>query len=133
MSFLSNFIASKELKEKTKKMPPEKPPKVEEKKEPIPIKASDIDYNLAMSAYAGTSFSPEERAVEEQQAYLKHIESVYNELLPYAKTDKQKRVLESELTRYASEYAKRRNDILSSRSRIISPMIAGPSTSQQRE
>jgi hypothetical protein len=45
--------------------------------ESIGVKREELSYQVACAAHSGTSFSPEERARQEQQAYYEDIKGVY--------------------------------------------------------
>jgi SAM-dependent methyltransferase len=94
---------------------------------PIDVRLSDLDYNAALAAHRNTSMVPEDRARQEQAAYVSHIQHVYQELEPLAQTPEQKQLLESELSRYVANWLKRKKDQLYARSRTASSMITGPS------
>lgn len=81
---------------------------------------NDIPYDLAYQAHSGTSFSPEERAKQEQRAYVQHMSQMVEKYshLPGA---------DSELERYREGYLKRYCAWLQARTRVMSPMITGPS------
>ena len=80
---------------------------------------TDIPYDLAYQAHSGTSFSPEERAKQEQRAYVQHMSQMVEEYshLPGAN---------SELERYREGFIKHYCAWLSAKSRVMSPMITGP-------
>lgn len=82
-------------------------------------KPDDIPYDLAYGAYRGISFSPDERAKQEQQAYVQHMSQMVKKYghLPGA---------DSELERYREGYLKRYCAWLQARTRVMSPMITGP-------
>lgn len=82
-------------------------------------KPDDIPYDLAYEAYRGISFSPEKRAEAEQNGYIEHMNAMVQKYghLPGA---------EAELEKYRDGYIKRYCAYLSAKSRVISPMTAGP-------
>ncbi|HEX6939369.1 MAG TPA: hypothetical protein VF158_08150 [Longimicrobiales bacterium] len=92
---------------------------------PIRVSPDDIDFDMARRAHEGSSMSPERRAHQEQQAYVEHIQSVYDQLAPLAKTDEQKRILAVELEQYRDGYLRRVRDVLAARSRTLNPMVTG--------
>lgn len=86
----------------------------------------DIDKQFAARAFHGTSFSPEKRGESRRQEYADHVNGLYSELWPIAKTDEQKAILADEMERYRQGYISRLNAYLSSHSNLVSTMIAGP-------
>jgi len=89
------------------------------------VKPEDLNYRVAASAHNGTSFSPEERGRQEQQAYYEDIKGVY-ELFADRITPDQEAFFLEEMTRYRKANLSRRLDYLYSRSRVMSAMITGP-------
>lgn len=85
-----------------------------------------INKKLAVDAYRGTSFDPEKRGENFIAEFKEDIENIKKEMGKLAKSDKQKDFLNRELERFFRNYAEKMNDYLSSRSRIVSTMIAGP-------
>lgn len=71
-------------------------------------------YDLAVNAFRGTSFSPEERA----RFYIRSYESELQQDL--------KQIPEQERERYADRFKKWVITLLEKHSRILSPMITGP-------
>jgi hypothetical protein len=90
------------------------------------VSPEDLSYRIARNAHSGTSFSPEERARQEQQAYYEDIKNVFNLFVDRITPDQQVLLLE-EMTRYRKGNLSRRLDYLCGRSRIMSAMITGPS------
>lgn len=88
---------------------------------------SDIPYYLAVAAHAGTSFVPERRGEAELLSYTNHLGWVYATLQEHAQKGGTLDRLEDEFERYRAGYRKRTLAQLSSRSRCMSKMIAGPS------
>lgn len=64
-----------------------------------------------MNASRGTSFDPERRGMQRISGFKAEMEELYNELLPYAKTDAQKELLNSEVSELSRRLATRQNDI----------------------
>ncbi|MCA9840178.1 MAG: hypothetical protein KC422_24925 [Trueperaceae bacterium] len=85
----------------------------------------DIPYRLAYDAHRGTSFVPEDRALQQQHDYALHLDSVFSKLTELAKEPEQRAVLPSVLQTYKDGYQKRYKANLESRSRIVSTMISG--------
>lgn len=86
----------------------------------------DIPYQTAYNAHSGTSFSPEKRAVQEQNEYFQHLEHVF-------KTNRKKAVelgkldeFETKFARYKEGYLKRFLEHVRSKIGFFSTMIAGP-------
>lgn len=88
---------------------------------------NDIPETLARSAHSGTSFSPDVRARQEREGYAATLRADFESLAKLASTDEAKALLQLEFTRYRDGYRKRTLALLSSRSRVMSTMIAGPS------
>ncbi len=89
--------------------------------------AADIPVSLAYAAHAGTSFSPDVRAQQVRAGYSQELESLYSELLKHAGTEEKLATLEEEFSRLRAGYRQRYTRYLSSQSRTMSTMIAGPS------
>ncbi len=89
--------------------------------------ADDIPLSLAVRAHDGTSFVPDKRGHEERAGYSAALAHVYADLLTHANTPEKLATLEVEFARLREGYRKRYIAHLSSRSRIMSTMIAGPS------
>ena len=94
--------------------------------EQIGVSPEDLSYRVARNAHQGTSFSPEERARQEQQAYYEDIQNVFRLFADRITPDQEGLFLE-EITRYRKGNLSRRLDYLYSRSRVMSAMITGPS------
>jgi len=86
----------------------------------------ELRFDLARRAHEGTSFVPEQRARQAQQAYADAVNGLYAELLEQATTDEQKAVLDTEMQRYKAGYLQRYAEYLQAHARVISPMITGP-------
>lgn len=89
--------------------------------------ANDIPRSLAVAAHAGTSFFPERRGEAELSSYAAHLDRVRNTLHENAEKGGTLDKLDAEFERYRAGYRKRTLAQLSSRSRCMSTMIAGPS------
>ncbi len=94
---------------------------------PIVVSPNDVDYRLALAAHSGSSWVPEERAHQEQQGYVDHMSALYKELAPLATTSEKQGLLKKGLEEYKRGYLKRLSARLSAQSRVLSPMITGPS------
>ena len=81
---------------------------------------------LAQAAFAGTSFDPEQRAAGVIREYDDALERARSEIMGLAKSEQQRTVAEAELARFEEGFTKRFIDWLNARTRIVSPMIAGP-------
>lgn len=88
---------------------------------------SDIPREATYRAHTGTSFDPDKRAEGEQRQYTEHLMTLWDQLEKIAETDEQRAVAIEQFARYREGLRKRYLDMLSARSRIVSPMIAGPS------
>ncbi|MDE5419122.1 hypothetical protein L3049_14070 [Labilibaculum sp. DW002] len=120
---------AKQLEEKPKKVKPEEKP--EEKPEAnwfIPrTLRTELDYDLAYRAYTGTSFSPEKRAVSEQNSYANSLNEFAKEIEEIAKSDQQKELALSEFATYKERFLKKKTALLVAKSRCMSTMITGGS------
>lgn len=92
----------------------------------------DIPYRAAMEAHSGTSFSPEKRAEGEQQSYVNHMTSVWNQLEKRTKhpdykiEEARKAKALEEFQNFKAQWRSRYMGVLGARSRLVSSMIAGP-------
>lgn len=93
--------------------------------EMVGVRCEELSYRVAHAAHSGTSFSPEERARQEQQAYYNDVKAVYDLFADKIRPEQETFFLE-EMTRYRRANLSRRLDYLHSRSRVLSPMITGP-------
>jgi hypothetical protein len=93
---------------------------------PSIAKPEDLNYDRAMRAHSGTSFSPEKRAKQRQQEYADDLNSIYQNLLKSAKTDEQKQIVESEIGDFKQKYTQKYYAMLDADSRTMSTMITGP-------
>lgn len=89
--------------------------------------AEDIPLSIAIAAHSGTSFVPDKRGHEERAGYSAALAQTYEELAKHADTDEKRAILAAEFSRLREGYRKRYLAHLSSRSRVMSTMIAGPS------
>ena len=90
------------------------------------VDPSLINKDLAMRAHHGTSFDPELRGKQEIESFEIEMNRAYETLSKRAKTPEQKAILNEEMTTFQENYAKKQNELLSSKSRILSPKITGP-------
>lgn len=86
-----------------------------------------IPRELALAAHAGTSWVPEQRAEQEIRSHQEQLAQDRTMLERHATTDEKRARLAEEWARYAPAYTERVRRYLSSRSRIVSSFIAGPS------
>lgn len=100
---------------------------------PCPDLTKDIDLQLATSAHAGTSHSPDKRGHSEVDDYVNGLASDYAALEQLADSPEKLELLEAEFERYRQGYRKRKVDLLHARSRCMSTMIAGPSNFPVRQ
>jgi len=93
------------------------------------FKASRLKVNkqLAERSAQWTSHFPEKAAKFEIDSFVGHVQSVYDELKKYAKTDAQKAFLKEEMERYQDGYAKKYDELLAAKGRTISSFITGGS------
>jgi len=87
---------------------------------------NDISESLAVSAFNGTSFSPEKRGAMYRKDYADTLAADYAKLTEQANRGGTMHMLEAEFARYRSGYATRMRAWLHSHSRCMSAMIAGP-------
>ncbi|WP_146237980.1 hypothetical protein [Meiothermus sp. Pnk-1] len=90
------------------------------------VQGSDIPYDAALAAHNGTSWSPEHRAHLHQREWVDHFSGLIDRLAPLAKTEEQRAALEQMLTEHARRRKEKVLDYLAAKSRVASPMIAGP-------
>ncbi len=108
--------------------PPHEEPKTEAAIPKAPnVSPSDLSYDLAHRAHSGTSWVPEQRAKYEQKSYAEHMGRVWADLEKRAKTPEAKKGAEGEFERYRQNWLSKYSDLLSSKSRIVSAFVAGPS------
>jgi hypothetical protein len=94
--------------------------------EPI-AKPEDLSYDLARRAHEGTSFVPEQRAKQAQQAYADDVNGFYERMAELAKTNLQRTLLDKAIQTYKTTYLQKYGDYLRSHGNVVSTMIAGPS------
>lgn len=88
---------------------------------------SDVNLELATRAHSGTSWMPDKRGQAHQRDYVQHMQYVADDMAQYAKTDEQRATLAVELERYRAGYLKHLHAWLEAHSRVLSPMVTGPS------
>jgi hypothetical protein len=88
---------------------------------------NDIPQSLALSAFSGTSFSPERRAESTISEYASTLTADYETFKKHAEKGETLDLLDAEFARYRAGYAKRYRAYLASSSRCVSSFIAGPS------
>jgi len=88
---------------------------------------NDISESLAVSAFHGTSFSPEKRGAAYRNDYAATLQADYETLARHADKGGTLDKLAEEFERYRAGYRRRMTAWLHSHSRCISSMIAGPS------
>ena len=86
-----------------------------------------LNKELAMRASNGMSFDPEKRGRATIDGFNSHIVRIREDLMKCAKTTEETDFIEGEMSTLTSGYASKMNDQLSSQSRCMSTMIAGPS------
>jgi hypothetical protein len=87
----------------------------------------DIPCDVARHASAGISFDPEKRGNMAITEYASTLAGDYETLSSHAPTDEMRAILDTEFARYRAGYKVRTLAYLRSKSRCVSPMIAGPS------
>lgn len=88
---------------------------------------SDISLSLAVSAFNGTSFSPERRGESTRKEYAETLANDYAEFAKQADKGGTMDLLAAEFEQYRAGYAKHYRAYLASSSRCVSSFIAGPS------
>lgn len=92
----------------------------------INYQETDLNRELCHDAHRGTSFSPDERAQQEIDGYMGHMEEVSRRFAPFV-TPGNETQLKADLERYRQGYLKHLNARLGAKARCLSTMIAGPS------
>lgn len=93
---------------------------------------SDINRQFARNAYYGTSFSPEKRGDDTISGYINEMQTTEKEFSQWV-TPENEVAMTADLESYRLGYLKRLNAYLSSHSRLMSTMIAGPSNFPVRQ
>ena len=83
-----------------------------------------LDYETCYEAHRGTSFSPEVRAKQEQENYIKGFQDLLRQIIKLDPNRAEE--IEIDVLDFESKYRKKKIEILSTRGRIISPVISGP-------
>lgn len=91
------------------------------------VHKTDVPYDLARRAHEGTSWEPEDRAHRQQLDYVRHMNSVWDDVSKRAKTTEQQLLAKEEFERYRRGYLARQLGYLNSHSHVVSSFIAGPS------
>jgi len=91
-----------------------------------------LNEQLAMSAASGMSFDPEKRGRAVIDGFSSHLVRIREDLMKRAKTEEEIDFVDAEMRILKSGYASKMNDQLSSQSRCMSTMIAGPSNFNTR-
>jgi len=86
-----------------------------------------INKDLADRSHHGTSFDPEIRARQEIEGFAYDIQSVYEEVSKYARSEAQKEYVNGQMPLFQSRYAGLYNDLLAAKGRCFSVMITGGS------
>lgn len=89
--------------------------------------ASDIPFDIARRAHAGTSFVPDERGNQELASYAATLRADYDDLAKLANTPEKEEILDAEFARYREGYKSKVIAHLAARSRCMSTMITGGS------
>lgn len=88
--------------------------------------ASDIPMSLAVSAFHGTSWSPEKRGQLAVSEYGQELSEVHETLKQHAEKGGTIDLLDEEFARFRAGYRKRYTAWLASHSRVMSSFITGP-------
>lgn len=88
---------------------------------------NDIPLEVAQAAHRGTSWVPDERAVQEREQYAATLTLDCIELMKLAKTPEQRDLLEAEFRAYREGYRRRYLCVLHAKSACVSTFIAGRS------
>lgn len=94
-------------------------------KEFEPASPDDISQEVAERAFLNTSFDPEKRGETARKDYAYNVNNLYAELLPLAKSDAQKDILNVQIERFKNSYRDAFLAYLNSHARVISSMITG--------
>lgn len=87
---------------------------------------SDMSLELAIRAHSGTSHSPDIRGKQEVASYIASVREFYEALIAVADTDEKRAFAVEATEKYRVRYLKMNNEVLASRSRVMSAMITGP-------
>lgn len=93
----------------------------------MPNYQDDISLTLAVSAYNGTSFSPERRGASTRDDYAAELAQALSLFESEAAKGGTSELVAEEFARYRANYAKRLRAYLASSSRCVSSFVAGPS------
>lgn len=119
-----SFPAKMNIKKVEKPKEPEAPKRDTSK---YPFSPTDIPYQTAYNAHSGTSFSPEKRAVQEQNMYFETLADMWDEFKPKAEKIDKLSDFKFEFSRLQAGYLKRKLAVLHSRNGLVSTMITGGS------
>jgi hypothetical protein len=89
--------------------------------------ADDIPYSVAQAAHNGTSFVPERRANQEREGYAETLRSDYETFRKLAEAHGTLDLLDEQFASYRARCKRYTIEYLSSRSGLVSTMIAGGS------
>ena len=92
---------------------------------------NDVDYQLAVRAHSGTSWSPEDRGRLYVADYMHTMLSAEKEFAPWA-TDENRDTLKADLEMYRQKYLEKMNAYLHAHSSVISVLVAGPANFPNR-
>ena len=93
----------------------------------IKLTESDFDRQAIESAYRGTSFVPEKRAVDEIESRINWFNGHVDEFAALCSNDEQRAYLAEQLVRFKEKYLGHARAISAAQGRCISTMIAGGS------
>lgn len=89
---------------------------------PLP---TDVNLQMAIRAYSGTSHTPERRGENEVADYVASIEAFNSKLVAVADNEDRMAEAVAQAERYREGYIKKLSDIWATRSRMMSTMITG--------
>lgn len=93
----------------------------------LTITPDQIPYDIAYNAHRGTSMTPDIRARQVQNNYVKMFRELVTEFENYEMTEQTRVQMWKALEAYRTAYVIKYLDMLRTQSNCLSPMIAGPS------
>ena len=100
---------------------------------PPGVSPGDIPVDLATRAYIGTSHTPEQRATQEQQFYVRNMGQVWQQLKERAKTPEECGRVGEVFESFRVQWLDRKKTLLVRRSSLVSTLVAGPSNFPVRQ
>lgn len=124
---IKKSLKSDEIKEKvkapTKKTTSMK--KIEDRPKSKYANINELNYKIAFEGYRNISFTPEDRAIMEQNQYVKAIDSFAVGLMALVESKEQEDQAIKEIQKYKETYLNKKRELLGAKSRVVSPMISG--------